>query len=204
MSPKIPLTDFVVPLSQAVWLNPPTKINVRGNETIITTDMESDFWRITSHNFIHDSGHALLTELENGRAIEVTFKALLEGKFDQVGLMVRIDSHNWIKVSVELVNGAPHLAVVVTREHSDWSTVPVPSTWNDGLTTVTVRASRSGDALTVRARVGSEPWQFVRLAPLDPSVRVTAGPMACSPTRAGLEAHFVNFALGPADLALHD
>lgn len=204
MSTKIPSTDYDVPLSQAVWLNPPPQLNVTGKDIMVTTGEESNFWRVTSHGFIHDSGHALLTELHNGRAVEVTFETRLEGKFDHVGLMVRIDPRNWIKTSVELVNGVPKLASVVTREMSDWAVAPVPNQWNDGVTPVTIRASRSGDALTVRARLGNEQWQFVRLAPLDPDARVIAGPMACTPRRAGLQVRFTKFALGPADLSLHD
>ncbi len=86
---------------------------------------------------------------------------------------------------------------------SDWSVAPVPN-WNDGSTPITVRASRSGNALTIRARFGDNPWQFVRLTPIDENATIRAGPMACTPTRAGLEVHFTKFALGPSDLALHD
>ena len=67
---------------------------------------------------------------------------------------------------------------------------------------VTVRASRDGDALTIRARAAG-PWQLVRLAPLDPTLAWTAGPYACSPTRGGLEVRFTRFAMGPADSTLH-
>ncbi len=86
---------------------------------------------------------------------------------------------------------------------SDWSVAPVPN-WIDGSTPITVRASRSGNAITIRARLGNNRWQFVRLTPIDANVTITAGPMACSPTRAGLQVRFTKFALGPADLALHD
>lgn len=159
--------------------------------------------QITSYNFIHDNGHALLTELSDGRAVEVTFKALLDAQFDQAGLLVYIDEKNWIKAGVEFSDGVPQLGAVVTKIMSDWSVAPVPN-WNDGSTPVTVRVSRSGNALTIRARLGDNPWQFVRLTPIEESAKITAGPMACSPTRTGLQVRFTKFALGPADLQLHD
>lgn len=203
MSTKVPATDFNVPSSQSIWLNPPHQVVETDKGILVTTEKDTDFWRITSYDFIHDNGHALLTELSDGKAVEVTYIALLEALFDQAGLMIRIDSKNWIKAGVELSDGVPQLGAVVTHNTSDWSVSPVP-TWNDGTTPVTVRASRSGNALTIRAKLGENPWQFVRLTPIDQSTTITAGPMACSPTRAGLQVRFTKFALGPSDLALHD
>ncbi len=83
---------------------------------------------------------------------------------------------------------------------SDWSLAPVPD-WRGRL--VTIRASRSGDALTIRARVDDEPWRLVRVAPLDPDAAVTAGPMCCAPTREGLTVHFTAWLIGTADAGLH-
>ncbi|XP_037045623.1 regulation of enolase protein 1-like isoform X1 [Bradysia coprophila] len=203
MTTKIPDTDFNVPWSQAVWLNPPPQVSEIENDILVSTGAETDFWRITSYNFIHDNGHALLTELSDGRAVEVTFKALFDAQFDQAGLLVYIDEKNWIKAGVELSDGVPQLGAVVTKTMSDWSVAPVPN-WNDGSTPVTVRVSRSGNALTIRARLGNNPWQFVRLTPIEENAKITTGPMVCSPTRTGLQVRFTKFALGPADLALHD
>jgi hypothetical protein len=68
---------------------------------------------------------------------------------------------------------------------------------------VTVRASRSGDAVTVRARVDDEPFRLVRVCPFPPSAPAEAGPYCCAPTRAGLVVRFRRWATGPADAALH-
>ncbi|WP_341849448.1 DUF1349 domain-containing protein [Streptomyces yokosukanensis] len=70
------------------------------------------------------------------------------------------------------------MGAVVTHGVSDWSLAPVPD-WHGR--TVTVRASRSGDAVTVRARCGDGPWRMVRLAPLPPEAPTAAGPFCCSP-----------------------
>ena len=68
---------------------------------------------------------------------------------------------------------------------------------------VTVRASRSGDAVTIRARADAEPFRLVRVVPLDPAADVEAGPFVCAPTRAGLVVRFLSWEVGPADAALH-
>jgi regulation of enolase protein 1 (concanavalin A-like superfamily) len=130
----------------------------------------------------------------------VTFLAVLDELYDQAGVMVRVDEQTWIKAGVEMTDGTPHLGAVVTHGHSDWSMAPVPEYAGRE---VTVRASRSGDAVTIRARCANGPWRMVRLAPLAPEVTAFAGPFCCSPQREGLRVRFTRFAAGPADAALH-
>lgn len=186
--------------SSATWLNPPQATEPHGAHLVVTTRDRSDFWRTTSYGFVHDSGHALLTGFPSGTAIEVRFMATFEHRFDQAGLMVRVDANRWIKAGIELSDGLPQLGAVVTHDRSDWSMAPVPD-WAGH--EVTMRASRDGDAVTIRARRGGEPWQLVRLAPLAPDVTATAGPFCCSPERAGLRVRFTGFSQGPADAELH-
>jgi uncharacterized protein len=187
--------------SDAAWLNPPVSVEEDGGALLVTARENSDFWRTTSYGFVHDDGHALLTAFPSGAAVEVEFVARLDELYDQAGLMVRVDAETWIKAGIELSDGFPQLGAVVTHGRSDWSVAPVPK-WAGQR--VTVRASRAGDAVTIRARRKDEPWRLVRLTPLDPGATAAAGPFCCSPTRAGLTVRFTRFAIGPADAALHD
>ena len=102
----------------------------------------------------------------------VSFRLDYTEQFDQAGLFLRVDEHEWVKAGVEISDGVAQLGAVVTHRTSDWSVAPVPE-WVGRV--VTVRASRSGDAVTVRARVDDEPLRLVRLAWLDPAARVSAG-----------------------------
>jgi uncharacterized protein len=190
-----------VPWDEAQWLNRPPTVEQDGAHLTVRTAGGSDFWRRTGYGFVRDTGHALLTPLPDGTAVEVTFEAGLPGLFDQAGVLVRVDERTWVKAGVETTDGVPHLGAVVTREFSDWSMAPVPG-WTDR--PVTLRASRSSDALTIRARSGDAPWRMVRLAPLSPDAPATAGPYCCSPERAGLEVRFTAFTTGPADAELHE
>ena len=97
-------------------------------------------------------------------AVEVSFLVDFAEQFDQAGVLVRAGRRHWVKAGVEVSDGAAQVGAVATREVSDWSVAPVPR-WSGSV--VTVRASRDGDALTVRARAGG-PWQLVRVAPIDP------------------------------------
>jgi regulation of enolase protein 1 (concanavalin A-like superfamily) len=191
----------VIEWADAAWLNPPLRTEEDGGALLVTTRRDSDFWRTTSYGFVHDDGHALLTAFPSGSAVEVGFVANFDALFDQAGLMIRVDAQTWIKAGIELSDGLPQLGAVVTHGRSDWSVAPVPE-WAGRR--VTVRASRAGDAVTVRARCEDEPWRMVRLAPLDPDATAAAGPFCCSPTREGLTVRFTGFTTGPADRTLHD
>ncbi|MET8700788.1 DUF1349 domain-containing protein [Kitasatospora sp. NPDC058032] len=185
---------------EATWLNEPEHAEADGSGLVVTARRRSDFWRTTGYGFVRDDGHALLSGFPQGGATEVTFVADFDTLYDQAGLMIRVDAGTWIKAGVEMNDGVPHVGAVVTRGVSDWSLAPVPD-WQGQ--EVTVRASRSGDAVTIRARSGSGPWHLVRLAPLAPDAPATAGPFCCSPERDGLRVRFTRFTQGPADSALH-
>jgi len=191
------LTD--VPWESGEWTTPPESSRVEGSDLVVVARENSDFWQVTSYGFVHDDGHGLLVDLPDGGAVEVSFLADFAEQFDQAGVLVRSDPTHWVKAGVELADGAPQVGAVVTREVSDWSAAPFPD-WHGR--EVTVRASRSGDALTVRAKAGGD-WHLVRLAPLDPALEWRAGPFCCSPTHAALEVRFTGFAIGPADAGLH-
>lgn len=189
-----------IPWSQGMWTNEPADVTIDETGLHVTAREGSDAWRTTSYGFVHDSEHALLTELVPESAVEVQFRLDFSEQFDQAGIFVKVDDESWIKAGVELSDGEESLGAVVTRGTSDWSLSPVPG-WGGRL--VTVRGSRSGDALTVRARVDDEPWRLVRVAPLDPDAAITAGPFCCSPSRSGLTVHFTSWRSAPADAGLH-
>ena len=184
----------------ATWFNSPEAVKHEGTDLLVTAKNGSDLWRTTSYGFVHEDGHGLLVPLPAGTAVEVTFLADFSEQFDQAGVLILVDEQNWIKTGIEFCDGAPQLGAVVTRGVSDWSTAPVPD-WFGHL--VTMRVSRSGDAITVRARRGDGPWQLVRLAPLAPDAEASAGPLCCAPTRDGLVIRFTRFVTGPADTTLH-
>lgn len=181
------------------WLNPPMSALQVGSELKVSTVHESDFWRNTSYGFVHDSGHALLTDFPANSSMEVTFLLDYTGQFDQAGIIVHSDSQHWIKAGVESADGSPQVGAVVTSINSDWSLAPVTQ-WMGKL--VTVRASRTTDALTIRARCGEDD-QLIRLAPMDASLAWKGGPHCASPISESLEITFTKWTHGDADLALH-
>jgi regulation of enolase protein 1 (concanavalin A-like superfamily) len=131
--------------------------------------------------------------------MEVSFILDYKEQFDQCGVFITSDDENWIKAAVEFCDGFPQVGAVVTATISDWSTGRV-SEWMGK--EVTVRVSRSGDAVTVRAGCEGD-MRLVRVAPLDPKRTWKAGPLLCAPSRAGLVTTITSWSEGPADSDLH-
>jgi uncharacterized protein len=183
----------------AVWTDSPVRTWTDGSDLLVEAREGSDFWRVTSYGFVHDDGHALLRPFPDGTAVEVTFTLDFDRQFDQAGVLVRGDQEHWTKAGVEVSDGVLQLGTVVTDGRSDWSVAPVPA-WSGR--DVTVRASRTGDALTVRARADADSWQLVRVAPL-PAGELLAGPFCCAPTRSGLVVRFRSAVVTAADAGLH-
>lgn len=189
-----------VPWQSGRWLNPPVEVHIDGAELVVTAAEGTDFWRTTSYGFIHDNGHALLSDLADRTAVEVAFLADYDHQFDQAGVLVRADETAWVKAGVEVSDGEHQVGAVVTRDVSDWSVAPVPE-WSGR--EVRIRVSRTGDALTIRARAGDETWRLIRVAPVPTGGPVLAGPHCCAPLRTGLQVRFTDWQAGPADASLH-
>ena len=189
-----------IPWNDGTWLNPPLAADSSSGEFIVTTADQSDFWNRTGYGFTHATGHALLREFPADSAMEVEFSADWTHEFDQAGLFLHADCEHWVKAGVEFADRVLGLGAVVTDGKSDWSVGHVPG-WMEQR--IRVRVSRTNDAITVRACVPGEPWRLVRLAPIDPALMWRAGPLAASPTRAGLQVTFHSWESAAADTDIH-
>jgi regulation of enolase protein 1 (concanavalin A-like superfamily) len=189
----------LVAWSEGSWTRKPISAHEDGTSLVVESVAESDWWRTTSYGFIHDDGHALIKEFPQDSAVEVSFLLNYTEQFDQAGIFITSGPEHWVKAGVEFCDGFPQAGAVVTAVKSDWSVAQVPEWMNKE---VTVRASRSGDALTIRAGINGD-LRLLRVAPLDPSRTWSAGPMTCAPTRAGLITTFTRWSTGAADAALH-
>jgi uncharacterized protein len=124
----------------------------------------------------------------------------LDAQYDEAGVLLWTSSSQWIKAGVKINDGVPSVGAVVTDEYSDWSLAPVPK-WQGS--TVTIRASRSKDAVIIRATATGQSWRTIRVARFNPGRPVQAGPFLCAPERAGLEVCFKRWCFTEADPELH-
>jgi regulation of enolase protein 1 (concanavalin A-like superfamily) len=184
------------------WLNEPARWQAEGGNLSVTTDDRTDFWRETHYGFIRDTGHMHYERRAGDFTAEVMFTGAYQELYDQAGLMLRLDERHWIKAGVEFVHGVRHLSCVVTREMSDWSIV----SGLDAPDPLRIRLTRRGSAVRAEwaAPEGAQ-FQTLRLAYFPATDPVMVGPMCCSPERAGFEARFTGFRIGPAiERGLHD
>ncbi|MFD1882288.1 DUF1349 domain-containing protein [Paracoccus pacificus] len=177
------------------WLNEPATWSGDQSRLVLTTDAETDFWQTTFYGFRRNSGHAWIAPVAGDFTLEARVTGRYETLYDQAGLMLYLDERNWIKTGIEYTDGMMHFSVVVTRQVSDWSVIPLPdATPQDELR---VRLTRHGTSVRVQYAIGRADWRMARLAPFQ-DTDAQAGVMACSPQRAGFTATFRDISIGPA------
>ena len=180
--------------SMFTWLNTPPAWSGDAARLEVATGADTDFWQGTFYGFRRNSGHAYLAPVTGDFSLLARVTGHYEALYDQAGVMLYLDEKNWIKTGIEYTDGMMHFSVVVTREVSDWSVIPLPqATPADELR---VRLTRHGDAVRIQYGIGAMDWQMARLAPFS-AADAKAGVMACSPQREGFRATFRDVHIGP-------
>lgn len=187
--------------NEGVWLNSPQSSSIEDGKLKIVPEKGRDFWKKTLYGFEFEDGPALLAEWDRNTGVEVSFRlnSFVE-LYDQAGLLLYHGQEQWIKAGIEMNDGTPQLAVVVTDGYSDWSLTAVPE-WEGE--EVTLRASIIKDAAVIRARSGTHAWRTIRVARFPYPSNNQAGPFACSPQREGFEATFTRWEVTAPDEDLH-
>ena len=174
--------DFRLPLMPETfyWFNEPARYTFgRGLEMF--TDERTDFWQNTHYGFQRDDGHCLLRSQGGDFTLATRVECRPQAKYDQCGLMVRIDRENWIKVSTEYESqeGSRLGSVVTNLGYSDWATQDIPSKLRE----MWYRISRNGSDFLLENSYDGETWLQLRITHLHKvSEYCEVGVYACSPT----------------------
>lgn len=177
--------------SKYEWLNSPASFRMDREKLIVRTKPKTDFWRKTYYGYVNDNGHFYSTHVQGNFEFEALISGKYAAQYDQAGLMVRLNPDNWMKCGTELVDGMRHASVVITREYSDWSTLPDLA--KDG--PVWWKAVRTKDAIECFCSLDGKNYQSVRQGYLVPSESLQVGVMCASPEGNGFEAVFQNLQL---------
>ena len=161
------------------WFNEPSRYGL-GNGLEIFTDEKTDFWQRTHYGFQRDDGHCLLTKQTGDFSLTTRVEFDPRQKYDQCGLIVRIDSQNWIKVSTEYESEhVSRLGSVSTNlGYSDWATQDIPS---DGRA-MWYRISKRGSDFLLENSHDGQTWLQMRITHLHRQAeQYEVGVYACSP-----------------------
>ena len=113
----------------------------------VVTGLKTDFWQSTFYGFQRDDGHFYQTEVEEDFSAEVLINGYYEELYDQAGLMLRVDAHNWIKTGIEFTDGIQHFSTVITRDgFLDWSVIPL----GVRVKPIRLRLTRHSEALRIQ------------------------------------------------------
>lgn len=175
------------------WHNEPA-FEIKNSRLHIITSPDTDFWQRTHYNFQRDNGHCLLTKIEKDFSVTVRTEFYPRKQYDQCGLIIRVDSQNWIKTSIEYeTKEHSRLGSVVTNlGYSDWATIDIDSEKNSMWYRI---QSRQNDIFIEYSDDGLN-WKQLRITHLLCDFKeLYAGIYACSPMDSSFEAIFDNYAL---------
>ena len=173
------------------WLNEPSSWEVKdGNLEMIVTP-ESDYWRKTHYGFTVDDGPFFYTTRGGEFEVSMKISGNYKTRFDQMGLMLRIDEEHWIKTRIEYVDGVYNFSTVVTDVHSSWSVIELSgkpeSIW--------IKAIRKIDAVEIFYSLDGIKYNMSNVAYLSDNKPVMVGMMAASPDGDGFDALFEEFSI---------
>ncbi|WP_165023703.1 DUF1349 domain-containing protein [Dysgonomonas sp. ZJ279] len=176
-------------LDKMQWFNEPEKWDVKDKTLSMYVTPQSDYWRISHYGFTVDDAPFYYSTYGGEFEVKVKLTGDYKVRFDQMGLMLRIDHENWIKAGVEFVDGKLNISAVVTHKTSDWSVIQLdkvpPYVW--------VKAVRRLDAVELFYSYDDETYTMMRNAHLQDNVPIMIGLMAACPDGQGFEAKFENF-----------
>ena len=187
------------------WTREPRCSSVLPDRIEITTEPHTDLWQRTYYHFRNDNAPVLQMETD-----EKYFSFLVRTdfadshhRFDQCGIVMYLDSENWLKASVEFENDLfQHLGSVVTNHgYSDWATTAIPT----DVKTMWYRFSRREDDYCIECSPDGRHFSQMRICHMwEGSGTIHFGIYACSPEDSSFKAVFSDLTVTECAWKAHD
>lgn len=183
------LSAYGQTLEKMNWFNEPASWQI--NDGMLTMDVtpNSDYWRISHYGFTVDDAPFYYAEYGGEFEAKVKISGDYKVRFDQAGMMIRLDHENYIKTGIEFVDGKYNLSTVVTHKTSDWSVIaldrPVEYIW--------IKAVRRLDAVEIFYSFDDKEYHMMRNAWVEANRPVKIGMFAACPDGNGFKASFSDF-----------
>ena len=192
-------------IKQFQWTREPKSYKIDENKVEIVTAPNTDLWQRTYYHFRNDNAPVFQMETEEKYFSFLVKTEFLEShhRFDQCGVVLYLDSENWLKASIEYENDEfQHLGSVVTNMgYSDWATTEISAR----VKSMWYRLSRREDDYCIECSEDGERFKQMRVCHLHQGAgRIRFGIYACSPENSSFKAVFTHFRLTECQWKAHD
>ena len=186
------------------WIRQPAKCSVSGDRAVITTEPFTDLWQRTYYHFRNDNAPVLqMTSGEKYFSFTVRTEFDSKVRFDQSGIVMYLDSDNWLKAAIEYENDQiQRLGSVVTNNgYSDWASVDIDAS----VKSAWFRLSRREDDFCIEYSDDGVNFRQMRICHMfHARETVRFGIYACSPENSSFRASFMNMELTDCKWKAHD
>ncbi len=187
------------------WTREPKEYHIDRNKIEIVSSPHTDLWQRTYYHFQNDNAPVFQMETEEKYFSFVVKTEFTEShrRFDQCGIVMYLDSENWLKASVEYENEKyQHLGSVVTNQgYSDWATTVIDAS----VKSMWYRFSRREDDYCVECSTDGIDFHQMRICHMHKGAgKIQFGIYACSPEESSFKAVFTNMAITQCQWKAHN
>ena len=191
-------------MSRFFWIREPKEYSFEGNTVKIVTQPNTDLWQRTYYGFQNDNAPVLQMKTDEqyfSFVVRTEFDS--KRRFDQCGVVIYLDSENWLKASIEYENAQfQRLGSVVTNHgYSDWATTDIPAS----VKSMWYRLSRRGSDYCIECSADGQDFKQMRICHLfEGGGEISFGIYACSPEDSSFEARFSNMEITDCKWLAHE
>lgn len=173
------------------WTREPAKHHIEADRITISTEPGTDLWQRTYYGFQNDNAPVLQLSTKEkyfSFVVKTDFSSSSH-RFDQCGIVLYLDSENWLKASIEYENEEyQRLGSVVTNHgYSDWATTDIPAS----IKSMWYRLSRRESDYCLECSADGVSFKQMRICHLwEGAEEIRFGIYACSPEDSSFEAEF--------------
>ena len=192
-------------MNEMKWIREPKKYRISDDRIEIVTEPHTDLWQRTYYHFRNDNAPVLQMETDEKYFSFVVKTDFSDShhRFDQCGIVMYLDSDNWLKASVEFENERfQHLGSVVTNHgYSDWATTAIPS----DVKVMWYRFSRREDDFCIEYSRDGVAFTQMRVCHIwEGTGTIRFGIYACSPEESSFKAVFTEMQVTECAWKAHD
>lgn len=187
------------------WTRQPESCQILDNKIMVVTKPHTDLWQRTYYHFQNDNAPVFQMETEEKYFSFVVKTEFAEShhRFDQCGVVMYLDSENWLKGSIEYENEQfQHLGSVVTNHgYSDWAITAIDAE----IKSMWYRLSRREDDYCIECSSDGVHFSQMRVCHMfQGNGKISFGIYACSPEDSSFKAVFSHMEMTECQWKAHD